>query len=163
MPEETKLTPAERARQQAEAYGSVMRGTELELIYPDGRPSETVIIPPHPNLGIMPDDRLEAYEELQFMVDTKCDREPDVVIPESKNEKTGVVLPGETLRGRLKDPLRIDGELLKPPYRVQVVQTVLGEELYNKLKAAGMGAGDVQRIWSQQSFELKIREASDPK
>jgi hypothetical protein len=161
MPEDLKKTATQRALEQAEAYESVFAGTPMDLEYPDGR-KETVTIPPPPSLGIMDDDCIEAYQELQFLIDTKCDREPDLHIPEQKLE-SGVILPEETKRGALLQPYRINGERLKPAYEIQLVQAVLGKELYTKLKAAGKGAGDVQRIWSMQTLKLSARQAEDPK
>jgi len=154
MPQQT---PTQRAKEQAAAYASVFAPTPLGL--DDG----TVIeIPPHPNLRMLDDEQMQAYDELLFKVDTECDREPDLLIPEQKLE-SGIVLPAETKRGDLLVPFRIDGELMKPPYSVQVVQCALGPEKYARLRAGGKSAGDVWRIWNVQGLEVAAREANDPK
>jgi hypothetical protein len=147
---------ARRAREQATAYNSVFAPTPLKL--DDG---ETVLIPPHPNLGMLDDEQQEAYEELLFETES-YDREDDLHIPE-QTLASGVVLPAEIRRGVLKQPYRKDGVLIKPPYSVRVAQVCLGEADYKKLRAGGKSAADVRRIWSEQSLELAEREADDPK
>jgi hypothetical protein len=149
-----------RAREQATAYGSVFSPTPLELDYADGG-SETIEIPPHPNLSMLDDERQAAYEELMFEVEG-YDRDPDIYIPE-QNLDNGVVLPAETKKGRVLQPYRKDGVLVKPPHSVRVVQVCLGEELYGKLRRAGLQAADVWRIWNEQGLELAARADADPK
>ena len=67
-----------KAREQAEAYNSLLADQELEL--EDG---SILKVPPHPDLGMMDDEQMEAYEELLVEVES-YDREPDIVIPEQK-------------------------------------------------------------------------------
>jgi hypothetical protein len=150
-------TPTQRAREQALAYASVFAPTPLEL-----DAGETIEIPPHPNLRMLDDDQMQAYDELLFEVDTTYDREPDLLIPEQKLS-SGIILPAETKQGNLKVPYRVGGELVKPPYSVRVVQTALGPDLYARLRAGGKSAGDVWRIWNQQGLEVAAREAAESK
>lgn len=144
--------------------------TEMELEF-EGGATQTVQIPPHPNLRVLEDERLAAYEALLFKAETEYDREPDVILPEQKLDN-GVIIPAETRRGVLKTPYRItttddDGqthtELVTPPYAVQVVIAVLGDEVYEKIKAAGKSSADVWRIWNEQGMELAERNDGDPK
>jgi hypothetical protein len=151
---------ARRARDQADAYGSVFAPTPLELSYPDGS-SEIVSIPPHPNLNMLNDEHQEAYEELLFEVES-YDRDPDVYIPQQTLD-SGVILPEETRKGRVLLPHRKGGELVKPPHSVRVVQVCLGEELYAKLRRAGKNAADIWAIWNQQGLDLANRADADPK
>jgi hypothetical protein len=160
MPEQPEKPPAApdaalRARQQAEAYQSVFAPTRLEL---DG--GDTITIPPHPNLRMLDDDCMDAYDELLFEADTKYDREPDLQIPEQKLDN-GVVLPAEVKRGALKVPYRISGQLVKPSYSVRVVQAALGEQLYKKLRDGGRNAADVWRIWNNQGLKVADRQDGD--
>ncbi len=155
MPQQT---PTQRAREQALAYASVFAPTPLDLDNDQG----TNEVPPHPNLRMLDDDQMQAYDELLFEVDTTYDREPDLLIPEQKLS-SGIVLPAETKQGDLKVPYRKEGELVRPPYSVRVVQAALGPELYARLRAGGKSAGDVWRIWNQQGLEVAARESADPK
>lgn len=156
--------PAIEARTQAEAYDSLFANRELALN--DGT---VMSIPPHPDFGMLDDERTEAYEELLFEVDTIYDREPDIYIPEQRlrdpetGNETGRVIPEETVRGALKRPFRINGELVKPPYSIRVVQAALGELEYKRLKEGGRSAADVWKIWGQQGLEVKERQALDSK
>lgn len=154
---------AREAREQAEAYKSIFANRDLEL--DDG---SSISIPPHPDFGMLDDDALEAYEELMFEVDTKYDREPDIVIPEhyEKDEdgvEVGSLLPAETIRGALRIPFRKNNELVKPPHRIHIVQIVLGEAGYKRLRQGGRSAGDVWKIWSMQGLEIRERQLRDPK
>ena len=151
---------ARRARDQADAYGSVFAPTSLELSYPEGA-TEIVQIPPHPNLNMLDDEHQEAYEELMFE-EEGYDREPDVYIPQQTLDN-GVILPEETRKGRILLPHRKDGQLVKPPHSVRVVQVCLGEELYAKLRKAGKNAADIWAIWNQQGLDLANRADADPK
>lgn len=146
---------AQRARAQAEAYQSIFAPTQLEL---DG--GDPITIPPHPNLRMLDDECMDAYDELLFEADTQYDREPDLQIPEQKLDN-GVVLPAEVKRGNLKVPYRIGGKLVKPSYSVRVVQAALGEELYKKLRAGGRNAADVWRIWNNQGMNVAGRQDGD--
>jgi hypothetical protein len=151
------LTPTERAREQALAYASVFAPTPLAL--DDGT---EIMIPPHPNLRMLDDDCMQAYDDLLFEVDTKYDREPDLLIPQ-QTLANGIILPAETKKGDLLVPYRIEGEMVKPPYSVKLVQVALGEEQYAKLKAGGKSAGDVWRIWNIQGLEVAARQEADSK
>lgn len=152
----------DQAREQATEYDSVFRDTPLELS--DGT---TVIVPPHPDLAMLSDEAMEAYEELQFEMES-YDREDDIIIPEqrlkdSDGSETGIVLPGRTERGALKRPYRKEGVLIKPPHSVKVAQIALGEEEYKRLVAGGRASADVWRIWGSQATELQRRRESDSK
>ena len=158
----TSPTAGTQAREQADAYDSLFADIKMEL--DDG----TVIsIPPHPDLGMLEDEAMEQYEELQFEMES-YDREEDIHIPEQRlrdanGNENGVVLPAATSRGALKRPYRKDGELIKPPHSVRVARIALGEAGYQKLVAGGKSAGDVWRAWAKQAAELRDREAADSK
>ncbi len=139
------------ARDQADAYESLFRQRPLEL-----NNGDTLMIPPHPDFGMLDDDRMEAYEELQFEMES-YDREEDIYIPEQTLDN-GVVLPAEVRKGELLRPLRKDGELVKPPHTVRVVMAALGPDEYARLKAGGCNAADVWKIWGQQGMEVRDRQ-----
>ena len=93
----------DQAREQATEYDSVYKDTPLVL--DDG---STINIPPHPDLAMLSDEAMEAYEELQFEMES-YEREDDIVIPEQRlkdadGNETGVVLPGSVQPGALKRP-----------------------------------------------------------
>jgi hypothetical protein len=154
MPAQTSGA-TKRAREQAAAYDSVFASTLLDL--EDGLPP--LEIPPHPNLRMLDDERQEAYEELMFEVEN-YDRAPDVYVPE-QTLPSGAVLPARTLKGDLLLPYRKDGELVKPPNSIRIVQVALGDEAYGRLRAAGRNASDVWRIWNQQGLKLSDRQDGD--
>ena len=152
----------DQAREQGTEYDSVFRDTELELDSGD-----TITIPPHPDLAMLSDEAMEAYEELQFEMES-YDREEDIIVPEqrlkdSDGNETGIVLPGSTQPGALKRPFRKDGVLIKPPHSVKVAQIALGEVGYKKLTEGGKSAADVWRIWGTQATELQRRREDDSK
>lgn len=152
----------EQAREQATEYDSVFADTELVLS--DG---DTISIPPHPDLAMLSDEAMDAYEELQFEMES-YDREEEIIIPEqrlkdSDGNETGIVLPGTVQPGALKRPYRKDGVRITPPHSVKVAQIALGEEGYRKLVAGGKSAADVWRIWGTQATELQRRKAEDSK
>jgi hypothetical protein len=150
---------AREALEQARAYESVLESTVLELN--DGT---TIEIPPHPDMGLLDDERLDDYEQLLFERDTDYDREPDIYYPEQKlrdedGNFTGAVLPAETKRGALKVPYRINGERLKPGWSIRVVTAALGETEYKRLREGGKSAKDVWAIWQKKNLEVARRSA----
>ena len=158
----TEPDAALKAREQADAYDSLFGDTLLEL-----KNGGTVRVPPHPDLGMLSDEAMEAYEELQFEMES-YDREEDIFIPEQRlldenGNPTGVVLPSSTQKGELKRPYRKDGQLIKPAYSVRVARIALGDAEYQKLRDGGNSAADVWRIWSKQATELRARQAADSK
>jgi hypothetical protein len=74
-----------------------------------------------------------------------------------------VVIPATTQRGQIKRPYRKEGQLVKPPHSVKVVQAVLGEDEYARLRAGGRSAKDVWRIWNERGMELSQRRRADAK
>lgn len=161
----------QKAGAQAKAYKSAFAPTEMKLTYPDGAGEETILIPPHPNLRMLEDERLEAYEDLLFEAEQTYDREEDIYIPEQHLDN-GVVVPATTRRGAIKIPQRITRkdpdsgeertELVRPAWAVAVVIACLGQETYDKIRAAGQSASDVWRIWNDSSMELANRRDADP-
>jgi len=151
-----------QARAQANVYDSLFSDTKLELN--DG---SSIAFPQHPDLGMLDDDQMDAYEDLVMEIET-YDREEDIFIPEqrlldSKGNETGVVLPSSTERGQVKRPFRKDGVRVKPAHSVRVAKIALGEEGYQRLRAGGRSAKDVWRIWGRQAAELADRSAADDK
>jgi len=141
---------AREAREQAEAYDSLFANQKLELA--DGSIME---IPPHPDFGMLDDERMEDYEDLMFELDTTYDREPDIYIPEQVID--GMTMPAETKRGDLLRPYRRNGERVRPSHSIRVVKAALGEDAYAQLKAGGRCAADVWRIWGKQGLEVNQR------
>lgn len=162
----TSPDAAQEARTQADEYDAIFGDTELELDNGD-----VMMIPPHPQYGMLDDDRMDAWDELQYEVDTSYDREPDIHIPEQKLDN-GLTLPSDTQRGALLLPYRItstddDGttttRLIKPSHSVRVVQVTLGDTEYKRLKEGGRNASDVWKIWGRQSIKVRERQQRDSK
>lgn len=158
----TAANAGRQARDQASAYDSLFAETKLEL--DDG---SFLSIPPHPDLGMLDDEQMDAYEDLVMEQET-YDREEDIYIPEqrlldSDGNETGVVLPASTEKGALKRPFRINGVRVTPAHSVRVAQIALGEDGYARLRKGGRSAADVWRVWGRQAAELADRQASDDK
>lgn len=149
-------SPINDARQQAEAYDSLFSSTPLTL--DDG---SDLKIPPHPDFGMLDDDRMEDYEDLLMEVED-YDRDEEIYIPEQKLE-SGVTLPAETRKGNLLRPYRKNGVRVKPAHSVRVVQAALGPEDYARLRAGGRNAADVWKVWGKQGLAVQERRIFDPK
>lgn len=162
--------PAE-AREQAEAYNSIFAPIKMDL---NENGTDFVMLPPHPEFGLLDDDQTARYEQLMFDRDELYDRDPDVIVPEQRlrdpktGHETGVVIPGETLRGNIRTPFRTrdaagKATLVSPPFSVQTVVAVLGQETYQRIKDAGKSSLDVWKLWGEQSYKVRERQAADSK
>lgn len=163
--------PGRHAADQAAEYGSIFEPTTLVL--DDGT---TITVPPHPALRLLDDDALAELDRLDFEVES-YDRHPDVYIPERKGkDRNGdeITLPAEIRPGALKVPYRRtdpdSGEtvLMTPPFDVQQVKIVLGEDAYAKLRSATVNgkrgsAAHIKSIWRKQGAAIERRQASDSK
>ena len=147
-------TAEAEANEQAEAYGSIFSPTPLELDNGD-----ILMIPLHPDYSMLDDEKMEAWDDLMFRVDTVYDRHPDIHVPEQHMEN-GLTLPASTVRGELMRPYRIEGELVKPSHSVRVVQIALGEIDYKRLKEGGKNASDVWKVWGEQAMRIQERQKS---
>lgn len=164
MTQPTNDNPGRQAAEQAKAYDSPFKPTNLVL--DDGT---TIEIPPHPNLRMLDDDRLAAYEELLF--ETESYDRAEIHLPQrtvKDDDGTEMVLPAETKPGLPLIPYRKDGQLITPPHNVRVVQVVLGEQEYARLRAGTINgrrasSADVWQIWNEQGLRLTERAAADPK
>lgn len=157
------------ANEQADAYESLFSPTPFTL---DN--GEVLMVPLHPDYAMLDDEKMEQWDELMFAVDTLYERDPDVLVPEQRlkhdnGEETGVILPAETVRGQLRKPFQIRNEdtgkleLVKPPHSIRVVQIALGETEYKRLREAGNSAGDIWKVWGEQSLRIRERQQRDPK
>lgn len=162
----TPDTAAADAREQADEYESIFGHTPLEL---DN--GETLMVPPHPDYGMLDDENMDAWEEYQYEIDTVYDRMPDTHVPE-QNLDNGLKLAAETVRGVVLRPFRItttgeDGKpvttKVRPAHSVKVVQIALGDKEFAKLKAGGKNASDVWKIWGRQGQLVKERQLRDSK
>lgn len=171
----TEPNPAEmpnagqQAAEQAAEYNSILFAP-LTLHFDDGT---SLPIPPQPQLRMLDDDCLAAYDQLLFETES-YDRAPDVVIPahealDKDGKPTGAKIPEETVKGPLLGPpYRKDGVLVSPPYEVREVQAALGDEKYKLLRSKTIEgrpacAADVRRLWGQQGLKLLERQKVDPK
>jgi hypothetical protein len=118
-----------------------------------------------PNPGLMNDDQQERWDELQFALE-KCDREPDIEIPErtvTDADGTTTVIPAQTIPGQVSLPHRVNGELLKPPYNVRLAIALFGEDGYAEYKAGGGIANQIALEWARMNREYQERVEEDPK
>ncbi|AER47882.1 tail assembly chaperone [Mycobacterium phage Courthouse] len=147
-----KPVSVREAKEQAAEYFGFTASVEIEI---NGEIFEI------PNPGLLDDDQQERWEELQFRIE-KCDREDDVVVPPMTLED-GTELPGRTIKGELKTPYQINGELMKPPYNVQLAQAIFGEEKYERFKAGGGRSNQIPLEWARMNREFQERVDADPK
>lgn len=118
-----------------------------------------------PNPGLMDDDQIERYEDLQFLLES-CDRDADEVIPAGSfkdDDGNAHSYPERVIKGDFKKPFRIDGALLRPPYAVRLATVLFGDEGYAEYKAGGGIAAQVALEWARMNQEFQERAASDPK
>lgn len=113
-----------------------------------------------PNPGLLDDEQQERWEELQFELEA-CDREPDIEIPETTLDD-GTVVPARVIRGDVKRPYRIGGELMKPSYNVRLAKVLFGDR-YEAFKKAGGSGNQVGLIWAKMNDEFQKRVEADPK
>ena len=115
------------------------------------------------------DDQLAAYQALNHLMN-QCDRWPDTEIPEQSVESTD--LSGATVkthrgayvsRGDYIEPYQKDGELIDPPYEVQVAKIVLGEDDYARFKAGGGSSRELTMVIKKLRERVEEREAADSK
>lgn len=154
------------AREQATTYASIF--ADRTLTFDDGT---TMTLPPHPNLRMLDDDALEAYEAYLEEVET-YDRGPDIYIPEQKvKDRNGdeMVLPAETRPGQvLGPPYFKNKKRVSPPREIRIVQVILGKDQYDVLRSKQIdgrkaGARDVWRAWNEQGNEITARVDDDSK
>lgn len=158
--------PENEAREQANAYQSIF--ADRTIVFDDG---SKMTIPPHPNLRMLDDDALEAYEAYLEEVET-YDRGPDIFIPEQKvtgRDGNEMTLPAETRPGQvLGPPYFKDKTRVSPPREIRIVQVILGKDQYDLLRSKTIdgrkaGARDVWRAWNEQGSEITSRVDDDSK
>lgn len=150
------LTPQEAADQAAE-YNSFLAPVDIKI-------GDEVFRIPHP--ANLDDEQQERYDELQFRIE-QCDKEPDLHVPKrTVTEADGSVvvteahsIPGE----RILIPYRMNGELLKPSYNVQLAIAIWGEEGYERYKAGGGRSVQIGLEWRRMTDEMGKRKAEDSK
>lgn len=112
-----------------------------------------------PNPGLLDDDQMERWEELQFDLE-QCDREPSRVENVERVLRDGsTVSVATTVPGDLKTPYRIDGELMRPSYSVRLTQVIFGDRAKD-YKAAGGSGSQVAIEWSKMNREFAAASES---
>lgn len=150
----------EEAKVQAAEYFGFAASTFIEVVSKEGQKRVFEI----PNPALLDDDQQERFDQLKFEME-QCDREPDTEVP----EQTVIVddqvqtIPGYTIPGAVKQPLRINGELLKPPYAVRLAIALFGEDGYAEYKAGGGVANQIGLEWARMERQYEERVNADPK
>lgn len=158
------------ALEQAAIYAALV--APITLRFDDGT---TADIPPDPRLRVLDDDRLAAWDALQFEKKS-YDRMEDIITVieerEIKDQHGNVIatIPASTRTdpGPLLFPFQKDGELITPPWEVKEVVAVLGQEKYDLLRTKFIGGERVSvqhiyREWRQMDARLRDRQAEDSK
>jgi hypothetical protein len=153
---------AAEAQAQADAYGGFARSATV--VAPKTGEKFTI-----PSLLLLDDDQLTAYEELHFKLN-QCDRWPDVNQPQQKfvhknaDGSEVVTEVGEHVqRGEIIQPYQKDGELISPPYSIQLAKIFWGEEGYLRFKNGGGRSAEIPRILRELNTAIQERRASDSK
>lgn len=141
------------AREQAAEYHGFAASVEIQI-------GDEVFEIPNPSL--LDDDQQERFNELNFEIESNCDREDDIEIPEHTTED-GVTYPAKIIRGDIKQPFTIDGIPIKPPYNTRLAKVLFGEEGYARFKAGGGRSNQIALIWGQMNREFEKRRKIDPK
>lgn len=150
----TRVPVATReAKEQAAEYFGFAAGVSIKL--DNGKVFEI------PNPSLLDDDQQERYEELQFLLE-QCDREDDIVIP-ARTLADGEEVAERTIKGDLKQPYRIDGNLLKPNYNARIGIVAFGEEGYKEFKASGGSGAQIALEWARMNKEFADRAEADSK
>lgn len=106
----------------------------VEVAVIDG---ETIFVP---NAGMLDEDQQQRYNEYLYELES-LDLDED---------------------GEPKFPHRRDKVLLEPS-NVRLAKAIFGPDLWVKLRAAGVRAGDVNLHWMRMNKELADRQAEDSK
>jgi hypothetical protein len=138
------------AADQACEYFGFLSYEELDL----GDNGEPLKIP---NPQLLPPELRKRFDECRMSFED-CDREPDVELP-----------GGGVIKGDYLDPRRRDGELVDPPYEVELAKAIWGEDGYRRFEAAveksptPVGPGIISMVWARMDDQFRQRERNDSK
>jgi len=114
------------------------------------------------------DDQLIAYQRLHHLIN-QCDRWPDTQVPEQRivskrenGEEVETYIGAHTRRGEFIEPYQKDGELIDPPYEIQVAQIVLGDD-YERFRAGGGSSRELVQLLAEMRIAAENRVAGDSK
>lgn len=150
------------AQEQADEFGGLGRSTKIVA----HRSGEEFIIR---NVVMLDDDELIAYEKLHFLMN-QCDRHPDVESPAQRfvhKKPDGTVVETETgghvSRGDFIQPYQKDGQLIEPPYSIQMAIIQLGKSGYRRFKDGGGRSAEIPEQMRQLNVEMQRRLSADSK
>ncbi len=168
-PIEAAKQKREEAPQAAHDQAAENGGFVADDIYvaPDG--SRFVV----PLMDELDDDQQERFNAVQHLF-SNCDRVPDIEFPGYTDETTttapdGTVTvsrktyPPRTVPGGYKSPYQKDGELITPAYNAQIVKALLGDDEFDKFRAAKGKSSEFARMFSGLVERVQERESADPK
>lgn len=145
-----KLNLQEAKDQQAEYFGFE---SSLVLVLGD---DEYEI--PHPQLRTA--EQLKAFQQAYLKFE-ECDREEPA--PVTVTLKDGSTMKTDPPVGPFIEPRRKGGELMDPPWDVEVCIALWGKAKTDKYIAAGGPPGLVQMTWDRMNDEFERRKKADPK
>lgn len=150
------------AQEQADAYGGFARSATVVA----RKTGEKFTIP---SVLLLDDDQLTAYEKLHHELN-QCDRYPDVKQPRQKfvhKNPDGTEVETEVgehvQRGDFIQPYQKDGELITPPYSIQLAILFWGEDGYARFKAGGGRSAEIPQKLRELNTVVQERMASDSK
>lgn len=150
------------AQEQADQFGGFARSATI--VAPKSKEKFVV-----PSVLLLDDDQLTAYEKLHFDLN-QCDRYPDVEQPRQKfvhknpdGTEVETEIGAHTQRGQFIQPYQKDGELITPPYSIQLAKIFWGEDGYAKFKAGGGRSAEIPQKLQELNEQVQERTASDSK
>lgn len=170
MPEELELEVDDKplprktveAQEQADEFGGFARSAKVVA----RKTGEEFTVP---SVILLDDDQLVAYEELHHKLN-QCDRYHDTEQPlqrfVTKNPDGTEVeteIGAHTIRGDFIQPYQKDGELVKPPYSIQLAIIFWGQEGYDRFKAGGGRSAEIPEKLRELNAAMQERLASDSK
>lgn len=151
----------EAAREQADEYASFAASGHVTA-HKSGKKWDI------PSLLLLDDDQLIEYQKLQHKLN-QCDRWPDVEVPRRQIKRTeadGAVfetnIDGHTERGDFIQPYQKGGELISPPYEIQMALIFWGKDGYERFKAEGGRSSEIPLELRRMKRETDRRSTEDP-
>lgn len=163
-PVEDKPLPRQtaQAQEQADEVGGLGRSAKV-VAHKSG---ETFTVP---SVLLLDDDQLVAYEELHHKLN-QCDRYPDAKQPAQRfvhKNPDGTEVETEigehTQRGGFIQPYQKDGELITPPYSIQLAVIFWGDDGYQRFKAGGGRSAEIPEKLGEINGATVKRMADDSK
>lgn len=163
-PEERPPLPRKtaEAQEQADEAGGLARSAKVVA----HKTGEEFTVP---TVLLLDDDQLIAYEQLHHGLN-QCDRYPDTEQPRQRfvhknpdGTEVETEIGAHVQRGDFIQPYQKDGELIVPPYSIQLAIIFWGEKGYQRFKNGGGRSAEIPEVLRELNAAMARRMASDSK